>query len=202
MFRWYQAAQVCYAYLSDVPKSQRWLDHWITGSPFRKSKWFTRGWTLQELLAPETVIFFDDGWLEIGTKSSMETLITSITGIDELHTFRQASIAQKMSWVSKRVTLREEDMAYCLLGIFGVQMALLYGEGHNSFIRLQLEILKNSDDESIFAWTEANNDGYFRGLLAGSPTWFKDSGNIVQTRHHTRLAQLVFVVLERVPLFP
>jgi hypothetical protein len=74
-----------------------------------------------------------------------------------------------MSWVSRRQTTKKEDTAYCLLGLFDVNMPLLYGEGDKAFMRLQHELLKNSDDESIFAWT-ANVES--SGLLATSPAWF------------------------------
>ena len=176
MFRWYRAAQVCYAYLSDVSENER--DHYDIGSAFRESKWFTRGWTLQELLAPRTVIFYNCGWCETGNKRSLETLISAITGIEHLFGFEKASVAQKMSWASKRETLREEDMAYCLLGLFGVNMPPLYGEGGKAFLRLQNEIMKVSDDESIFAWVDDTMPNAIGGLLARSPAAFKDSWDI------------------------
>src|SRR5271168_851945 len=87
-----------------------------------------------------------------------------------------ASVAQRMSWASKRKTTRVEDLAYCLMGMFGINMPLLYGEGERAFIRLQEEIIKVSDDHSLFAWKSfANHDG----LLASSPAAFLDSGNII-----------------------
>jgi hypothetical protein len=181
MFHWYRDAQVCYAYLSDVPATEE--DHWVQDSAFRKSKWFTRGWTLQELLAPQTVVFFNHNWEEIGTKGRLYSLISSITGIERLFNFEKACVAQKMSWASNRETLRSEDMAYCLMGLFKVNMPLLYGEGSNAFYRLQLEIMKQSDDESIFAWSEAEWQSHQEsGLLAYSPAAFKDSGNIRLSR--------------------
>ena len=176
MFRWYQRSQVCYAYLSDVPESE--TDVYRIGSAFRGSKWFTRGWTLQELLAPKKVVFFNSSWIEIGTKRSLETLISAITRIEHLFGWETASVAQKMSWASRRETLREEDMAYCLLGIFGVNMTLLYGEGEKAFLRLQTEITKISDDESIFAWVDDTIPNGHSGLLARSPAAFKDSWDI------------------------
>jgi hypothetical protein len=176
MFRWYRAAQVCYAYLIDVPESE--IDHYAIGSAFRESKWFTRGWTLQELLAPRNVMFYNRGWVEIGNKRSLETLISAITKIEHLFGFEKASIAQKMSWASKRETLREEDKAYCLLGLFGVNIQPMYGEGEKAFLRLQKEIMKVSDDESIFAWVDDTLPNGTSGLLARSPAAFKDSWNI------------------------
>jgi len=169
MFKWYRDAQVCYAYLSDVGPEP--------SSTFQQSKWFTRGWTLQELLAPEIMVFFDRDWKEIGTKLRMRKLIESVTGITHLINFELASVAQKMSWASKRQTTRVEDKAYCLMGLFGVNMPPLYGEGQKAFLRLQLEILGTSDDESIFAWKTA---GEKSGLLAQSVGAFEHSGNVLK----------------------
>ncbi|KAE9380043.1 HET-domain-containing protein [Stipitochalara longipes BDJ] len=182
MYLWYQNSQVCYAYLNDVSAEK---DHERAGSAFRNSSWFTRGWTLQELLAPQNVFFFNREWVEIGTKSTFDQLIASITGIDRQFLeggFERASIAQKFSWASKRQTLRIEDMAYCLMGLFGVNMPLLYGEGSKAFIRLQLEIMKVSDDDSLFAWTDWSiqaTPSQTTGLLANSPAAFQQSANIV-----------------------
>lgn len=123
MFHWYQDAEICYAYLSDVeggfgiPKNR---------DAFRFSKWFTRGWTLQELVAPDNLVFFDSTWHNIGTKEDLEKTVRAITGIQHLFNFEEASTAQKMSWASKRETTRIEDMAYCLMGLFGVNMPPLY----------------------------------------------------------------------------
>jgi hypothetical protein len=180
MFGWYQDAQVCYAYLSDVPAGDE--DPSLKNSSFRKSAWFTRGWTLQELLAPMTVVFFNCDWIEIGTKSSLYNTIASVTGIRPLAAFQKACIAQKMSWLSRRSTTWVEDMAYCMMGLFGITMPPLYGEGQHAFVRLQLEILKRSDDESIFAWKSniklKNRRG---GLIASFPYHFADSGDVERT---------------------
>lgn len=180
MFQWYEDSQVCYAYLDDVPLGEE--DHERENSAFRNSKWFTRGWTLQELLAPQTVVFFNHGWAEIGTRTSFGKLVSSITNIGEIHLkgFESASTAQKFSWASRRQTLRIEDTAYCLMGLFGVNMPLLYGEGSKAFMRLQLEIIKVSDDDSIFAWVQESAGEYHTvtGLLADSPSAFQQSCNI------------------------
>ncbi|PMD38523.1 hypothetical protein L207DRAFT_492374 [Hyaloscypha variabilis F] len=175
-FRWYQRAQICYVYLPDVPENE--TDIFANHSAFRGSKWFTEAWTLQELLAPNNVVFFNRGWVEIGTKKSLETLISAITKIEHLFGWETASVAQKMSWASRRETLREEDMAYCLLGLFNVNMQPMYGEGEKAFLRLQTEIMKISDDESIFAWVDETLANGTSGLLARSPAAFKDSWNI------------------------
>lgn len=153
----------------------------------RKSRWFTRGWTLQELIAPPNIIFFTNKWTEIGTKESLEPLIFHITQIHgrvlrDADKMEEFSIAQKMCWASKRVTTRIEDIAYCLLGIFGVHMPMLYGEGDYAFVRLQEEIMKNTTDHSIFAWAD---ESYLKaklpGLLALKPAHFANSGDIVQS---------------------
>ncbi|KAM0801607.1 heterokaryon incompatibility protein-domain-containing protein, partial [Usnea florida] len=152
MYRWYQNAKECYVYLSDVA----WNPEDIGSSEalFTRSLWFTRGWTLQELLAPSDVTFFDSAWNELGTKNTLATLISAATGIDIYHIENplEASIAQKMRWISRRKTSRLEDMAYCMLGLFDVNLPLLYGEGAKAFMRLQLEVIQQSDDDSIFAW--------------------------------------------------
>ena len=150
MYEWYRNSTVCYAYLADVRgRSPHELP---------SSRWFTRGWTLQELLAPRHVVFFSREWTGIGTKKHLVGLLSEITGIGETYLARLdgilgASIAHRMSWVSNRTTTRPEDIAYCMLGIFDVNMPLIYGEGSKAFSRLQEEIIKVSDDHSIFAWT-------------------------------------------------
>ncbi|KAG9236750.1 heterokaryon incompatibility protein-domain-containing protein, partial [Amylocarpus encephaloides] len=174
MFEWYERSQMCYAYLSDVPPATNFSKS-AQRTFFIQSQWFTRGWTLQELLAPRWVEFLASDWSEIGTKSSLAGLISVATRIKHLFNYRSASIAQKMSWASTRQTTRVEDGAYCLMGLFEVNMPLLYGEGMNAFLRLQLQILSQNDDETIFAWERERSDG---GLLAPSPTCFQNAGNM------------------------
>jgi hypothetical protein len=169
MYQWYKYAQVCYAYLADVRSGEKVKDE------LRKSNWFKRGWTLQELLAPPRVVFFGHDWVDIGTRKNLEDLISDVTGIHNFLEFETACVAQKMSWAVGRRATRVEDIAYCLVGLFDVNMPPLYGEGEKAFMRLQLEILKISDDESIFAWTQKNAG---RGLLASSPEAFRNSGSI------------------------
>ncbi|KAI3319291.1 HET-domain-containing protein [Xylariaceae sp. AK1471] len=174
MYQWYAASDVCYAYLSDVGDK-------IEGCvPFEQSRWFSRGWTLQELIAPREVEIFDAKWKPIGTRSSLATAINSITRIDmsllernpehqyEMEDRLEAfSIHSKMLWTCKRETTRPEDRAYSLMGIFNVNMPLLYGEGGNkAFQRLQEEIIKASSDQSILLHTQQN------GPLARSPDQF------------------------------
>lgn len=127
---------------------------------FCQSKWFTRGWTLQELLAPPQLIFYARDWSEIASAPALASIISSTTKIDSIYLqgsesspLSKASAAQKMAWLSHRVTTRVEDMAYCMLGIFDINMPLLYGEGAKAFIRLQEEIIRVSNDHTIFCWT-------------------------------------------------
>lgn len=126
---------------------------------------FERGWTLQELIAPSYVIFFDAGYSIRGTKDSLQQILSEITNIDVdvLKGVRPISsycIAAKMSWAHRRKTTRTEDIAYCLLGIFGLNMPLLYGEGNKAFRRLQEQLIRTSVDMSIFAWTLPRSTGH------------------------------------------
>lgn len=179
MYEWYSRASVCYVYLSDVSVlAQNDDEKADREKKLKDCRWFTRGWTLQELLAPKYVKFFDKDWINFGSRRSLVPDLVSITGIDATHLERPhwASIATRMSWASSRKTTRVEDVAYCLLGLFEVNMPLLYGEGVNAFQRLQHEILKAWDDESIFAWR--NESLVHSGMLPLSPADFSDSGDV------------------------
>jgi len=153
MFRWYRSADRCYVYLSDVSILDCDLNSQLSQLPwesaFRASRWFTRGWTLQELLAPASVEFFSREGQRLGDKKSLERQIHEITGISILALqgtpLSQFGVDKRFKWAEKRQTTREEDWAYCLLGIFGIFMPLIYGEGKgNAVIRLRKEI-----DEAI-----------------------------------------------------
>jgi hypothetical protein len=154
MFRWYRNAARCYVYLSDVStgtQSQPSQFLW----EFRQSRWFTRGWTLQELLAPFSVEFFSREGQRIGDKKSLEAQIHEITGIvvqaiQGTFSPSQFSVTERMTWAAKRETTIEEDKAYCLLGIFNIHLPLIYGEGvENAFKRLQEEVEKRSNHGSV-----------------------------------------------------
>ena len=133
MYRWYQRAAICYAFLSDLEPAMPGEKSSITATAtLRDCRWFTRGWTLQELIAPRQVIFYDRAWQSRGSKSELAEILSEITNVDiEVlqHTkpLSALSTAQKMSWAAERETTRMEDTAYCLLGIFDVNMPLLYG---------------------------------------------------------------------------
>ena len=173
MFRWYRDAAMCYVYLSDV--STRSDDNNQTErtweSDFRKSRWFTLCWTLQDLLAPESVKFFSREGVLLGDKSTLEQQIHKITGIPiaalrgtPLSLF---SIDERMRWAANRHARREEDKAYSLLGIFNVFMPLIYGEGENAIIRLrrEIEIAKNADEVA-----SVNSVNSLRSIATGSST--------------------------------
>ncbi|KAF3802839.1 Vegetative incompatibility protein HET-E-1 [Colletotrichum gloeosporioides] len=166
MFSWYHNAGRCYAYLADVPdQATSTFDN-----DFRRSRWHTRGWTLQELLAPQDLVFYSQNWTKLGD-------------------FRDASVAQRMSWAARRVTTRGEDMAYCLFGIFNVSLPIMYGEGASAaFSRLQEAILQRTPDASILAWgLDLQQDGHssqrpsirYGHLLAASPRNFVNCGTVV-----------------------
>jgi len=175
MFRWYYNALVCLVYLADVPTN---LDLDEMESKVRESNWFERGWTLQELLAPQVVKFFNRGWGFEFNKIEKSDLIEEITRIDvrvlrNRYMLNETCTAKKMSWAASRTTTRKEDLAYCLLGIFDVNMPLLYGEGDKAFIRLQEEIIRQSGDLSIFAWGyDASMANGIHEIFAPSPAFF------------------------------
>jgi len=151
MWRWYSNAAKCYVYLSDVSDTyQPSLITWE--ADFRSSRWFTRGWTLQELIAPPLVEFFSLEGKRLGDKRSLEQQIHEITGInmqalrgDPLSEF---SVAERLSWATDRKTTRKEDEAYSLLGIFDIHIPLIYGEGQKAMVRLKEEIDKSSNGKS------------------------------------------------------
>jgi hypothetical protein len=153
MFRWYQRSAKCYVYLSDVhvPDEVTDLESFrITWEDaFKRSRWFTRGWTLQELLAPAIVEFFSKSGKRLGSKVSLEQEVHKITKIPieaiRGRSLSEYSVEERMAWAGKRKTTLKEDKVYCLLGIFGVFMPLIYGEGdEHAFLRLREEIRRSS----------------------------------------------------------
>ncbi|TKA29108.1 hypothetical protein B0A54_16218 [Friedmanniomyces endolithicus] len=203
MFQWYRNSEFCCVHLADVTSTSEIY----VAREFEASEWFTRGWTLQELLAPRDVLFCNAQWTLIGHKcihnpsecSSYDAAmplnkeIATATNIHpkyltSANAYAEASIACRMSWAAHRKTTRIEDVAYCLLGLFGVHLPPLYGEGENAFRRLQEELLRRSNDQSIFAWFNVNR--YLlrydmpelallaTPILASHPTDFSTSGNV------------------------
>lgn len=183
MFSWYQNAAVCYVTLADLPPNC------VLARELHRCRWFGRGWTLQELLAPapRDVQFYDSTWTYIGSLDSLVGLISTITGIASqsiiggIGKLRSASVATKMSWAARRETTRPEDMAYCLLGIFDVNMPLIYGEGTKAFRRLQEEIIKRKNDLTIFAWERSDKARpSLISPITTSPRHFEESSDINQ----------------------
>lgn len=196
MFRWYGRAAVCYVFLSDL------CDYFFAGGLLPageeerpgdfegrvgRCRWFTRSWTLQELIAPRRMLFFDADWRYCFSKEAESGALSSITGIgvDVLTNEKDlssVSVAQKMSWAAGRQATRKEDVAYSLLGIFGINMPMLYGEEERAFLRLQAQIISSCPDTTIFAWVHPKEDSEdasqdqsntYSGVLAPSPAAFE-----------------------------
>ena len=187
MYRWYANSRVCYAYLHDVHGSSfptREDDKkypMSTGWP----EWFSRGWTLQEMIAPSNVQFFNVNWECIGDKKVLARTLTHITQVPE-HILQEGlagnrpCVAQIMSWAANRATTRLEDRAYSLMGLLDVNMPMLHGEGRKAFHRLQLEIIRTSNDQSIFAWQRNVRTG---GILADDPSFFRNCSEMELVDH-------------------
>ncbi|OAP55332.1 hypothetical protein AYL99_10305 [Fonsecaea erecta] len=178
MFQWYADAQRCYVFLSDVSAYKRddTRDNQIWECDFRKSRWFTRGWTLQELLAPSKVDFYSREGVRLGDKSTLGQVISEITGIPETaldgrQTLKDFTHAERLRWASHRETKKTEDGAYCLLGIFDVSMPVIYGEGNRALDRLKDEIAKacRRQLEDIGQDSVPSNSGNFVVRRQGPP---------------------------------
>ena len=212
MWAWYRDSKICYAYLSDVSIASPPQQHQeqnsskrraesraestaatskagnlLSGSvlaAFQGSRWFTRGWTLQELIAPSSVRFYSREWEQLGNKTELTGHISKTTGIPDsvlrsLSAVGKATVAQRMSWASQRETTRPEDIAYCLMGLFDINMPLLYGEGNKAFQRLQRELIGKTNDQSILAWTPTDINASLRlPVLAPSPACFRSCGSV------------------------
>lgn len=165
MFYWYRDASRCYVYLADVSRPLTNDNSSAVNLPcesaFRRSRWFTRGWTLQELIAPISVEFFDNDCQLIGNKKTLERYICDITGIpakalqgNDLSDF---TVTERFAWAENRETTRKEDIAYSLLGIFNIHMPLIYGEGkEHAFRRLREEIERASKGNVLVPWLKVN----------------------------------------------
>ncbi|KAK3654194.1 hypothetical protein LTR56_004249 [Elasticomyces elasticus] len=179
MYRFYALSAICYVYLEDVEAGPDWEEQ------LRNCRWLTRAWCLQELIAPLKVMLYDKDWILLSSLQDAAKLVSSITGLDVrlLQHKREPgtySVAQRMSWAANRHASRLEDVAYSLLGIFDVNLTMLYGEGPKAFRRLQEEIMRVSTDHSIFAWDRPRNgdDREPRGVLPASPADFSHCGRI------------------------
>ncbi|KAH7080176.1 heterokaryon incompatibility protein-domain-containing protein [Paraphoma chrysanthemicola] len=179
MFHYYREAEECLIYLSDVPSvADVGMRRQLQLTQMRDCRWFTRGWTLQELIAPQSRVLFDAHWSPIDDGEDLVDTLASITKIypellrnrDLLSTF---CVAERMSWASQRQTTRAEDRAYSLMGLFNIHMPVLYGEGaQKAFRRLQEEIIRISFDQSIYVWQGSYKSS---GLLAKSPSDFAET---------------------------
>lgn len=197
MFEWYRRAGVCYAHLADVGRDDDPVAH---SSAFRRSKWHTRGWTLQELIAPDSLVFLAQDWEPLGTKHSLAGIVETVTGVDarvlnEPDAVHAVSVARRMWWASRRRTTRVEDEAYALMGIFGVHIPAIYGEGRGAFTRLQGEIVQRVPDQSIFAWGESVGGEHtarkaVQPLLAPAPQEFAAAAALAAIPHLRLLEHL------------
>ncbi|KAI1489839.1 HET-domain-containing protein [Biscogniauxia mediterranea] len=186
MYTYYRKSLACFIYLEDVPPfpstdnetQQATISRTQQLEAVQKTKWASRGWTLQEFIAPKRRCFFASDWSLIHNGPDLVEALFTATGIHrgaiiDTDTIQCFSIAERMSWAAKRITTRPEDMAYSLMGLFGVSMPILYGEGgRKAFKGLQSEIIQMAPDMSIFAW---RGDYEGSGLLARSPVDFANS---------------------------
>lgn len=187
MFRWYKRAAICYVFLSDLARFSWPYDVGELQASIKHCRWFSRSWTLQELIAPSHIKFYDQDWNFCFTKQMASEALARITGIDQdilnhKIDLTAVSVAQKMSWAATRQSTRIEDLAYSLLGIFGINMPMLYGEEERAFLRLQAEIISSCPDSTVLAWTlppetpeyilDAPEDSY-SGVMASSPLPFE-----------------------------
>ena len=197
MYRWYANSKRCYAYLHDVNNHSP-----STEDTFTRSQWFMCSWSLQELLAPRDIEFLDCQWTHIGNKASLVPILTDVTGIPQdilmhglpppHHPYRP-SVAQIMSWASRRQTNRAENQAYSLIGLFGVHLAVQYGEKEYAFQRLQEAIIKEYNDHTIFAWFTNPRRG---SVLADNPSCFQDSSDIIRLDPHIAFSKCPRAIVE------
>jgi hypothetical protein len=184
MFEWYRKSEICIVFLADYGADPN--------APLGPCKWFSRGWTLQELIAPKRINFYNSMWGLLGTKKSMDSRLcaathiplAAIAGILPLDYY---SVAQRMSWAADRKTTRVEDRAYSLLGLFDISMPMLYGEGTKAFRRLQEEIIKRTNDLTILGWrpdelTDGDDKGSVLPALAADPEAFRSSRSLERSR--------------------
>ncbi|KAF4998771.1 hypothetical protein FGRMN_2912 [Fusarium graminum] len=234
MFKWYQQASLCYVFLNDFTPALSYRPFLTRrgeeisiekkDTSFFKCRWFTRGWTLQELIAPRHVDFFNYNWVRFGSRDhELLDRICQRTGvwpqlfdeprcscakhfarcivrdgicqecrrIDTLpETLDSFAVSIKMSWAASRVTTRKEDAAYCVLGLFNLNMPMLYGEGDKAFSRLQQAIIRQSKDQSLLLWRTGPFDTPQErspGCLAPSPGLFKEPVHILGRRVFNRV---------------
>lgn len=235
MFKWYQQSSICYVYLKDfeVPGGEQSLGFQrhaqvtllVGNKDFCSSRWFNRGWTLQELIAPRNAVFFDKNWIGFGSRddalfaaicdrtrilpqvfTSRHCMCPSISHSGTLSLLRNGkckgcnakdnlpdilgslNAAVIMNWAANRATTRIEDMSYSLIGLFNINLPLLYGEGDKAFMRLQSAILARNNDHSLLLWREKpeRDEATFSrpGCLSRSPKGFETAPPIVPQREY------------------
>ncbi|KAL0945654.1 hypothetical protein HGRIS_014808 [Hohenbuehelia grisea] len=164
MFNWYRNSEICIVYLAGT-KSM--LD------PHKKDDWFKRGWTLQELLAPPRMKFFNSDWTPTTSSQYDIDRTTTLTRrvpefsvrlsaasgiypVERLHNYVPGveQAREVLHWASARQTTRPEDMAYCLIGLLNLELSVAYGEGYpTAFYRLQVEVMRRTEDRGLFFWS-------------------------------------------------
>jgi hypothetical protein len=207
MYAWYKRPKICYIYLNDgaatkyppyilLPEEhpEEEEERRLEEPDFAKGRWFTRSWALQELLDPAKIELFSKHWTRFGNLKDVLATILRITEIDRQALVRDRKyfklsdicVTRRMSWAAKRQTGRVEDRGYSLMGIFGMHMPLIYGEGSHVFVRLQEEILKRTDDDTILTWSPPGhivpgNDDRHDELVAPSPSYFRGCDKLIRS---------------------
>jgi hypothetical protein len=188
----------------DEVLAKKFKDKLVSDLPY--CRWFSRGWTLQELIAPRELVFYDESWLPRGSKHTLSEDLSRITGIDlavlqGVGDLSDVPVARRMAWAAPRKTTRVEDLAYCLLGIFDVNMPLIYGEAKKAFIRLQEAIAQGTDDFSLFAWSSSIvgdvGSQTYRGMFAESPSEFWDCRQLELIRDPLIYGRQSFTITNR-----
>ena len=182
MYAWYAGAGICYVHLADVFFTKSLEDSRKATPPdFRKARWFTRAWTLQELIAPRQVHFVSKGWKLLGTKDSLLQRVVDITSIHRdalLHRkpLNEFSVAQRLSWAVGRKATQPQDRTYSLVGIFNIDIPAGHDNPELAFQQLQVAIMKSIPDQSLFAWKRI----YFE-------PWIEDNSNQVRYYRYRKL---------------
>lgn len=140
-------------------------------------RWIRNVWAIPQIVFSRVAFFYSSDWSLIGTKKSLLPYLSSRMGIDQevledSDSLEEFSLARRMSWASDMTASRVEDFAYALVGLFDVSMSILYGEGQKAFLKLQEEIMGDTDDFSLIAWDKIDAQEY-NGLFAHSPACFR-----------------------------
>ncbi|KAK1673982.1 heterokaryon incompatibility protein-domain-containing protein, partial [Colletotrichum godetiae] len=202
MFRWYQEAKVCLVFLSDLrPEVSGTGPGVYEIADLSRCKWFSRGRTLQELIAPAVAEFYDTVWTLRFSKVEWSRCLSTISNIDvDILTFNKelsaVPVAVRMSWAAHRRTTRIEDRAYSLLGLFDIHMPMIYGEGAEAFQRLRDEIAKETNDMSLFAWVAVDEEQRYRGIFAQELAEFTFCGNYTRA-NRLKSAQSAFSITNK-----